>query len=130
MGRKSPPRRPGTGEYEVGYGKPPKDTQFKPGRSGNPSGHKKYSKSGRMLAMEVLNKRILVTEAGSQRRITIHEAIWNLLATNALKGDIRSTAFLFKTIDQYDLPSDSNTEGRITIEFVEPRPRADSKPPR
>jgi Family of unknown function (DUF5681) len=130
MGRKSPPSRPNTGEYEVGYRKPPKDTQFKPGRSGNPSGHKKHLKSRKTVAMETLNKRILVTEAGRQRRITIHEAIWTTLATNALKGDIRSMAFLLKSIEQCDLPSDSNTEGRITIEFVEPPPRPDSKPPR
>jgi hypothetical protein len=29
------PREP---DYEVGYGKPPKDTQFKKGKSGNPRG--------------------------------------------------------------------------------------------
>lgn len=28
-------------DYEVGYGKPPKDTRFKKGRSGNPAGRKK-----------------------------------------------------------------------------------------
>ena len=80
--------------------------------------------------MEALNERILVTEAGIQRRITKGEALWKSLVAHALKGDIRSTAFLLKIIDQYDLPSDSNTEGRITIEFVEPPPRPDSKPPR
>jgi hypothetical protein len=125
MGRQSPPGPPGTGEYEVGYGKPPKDTQFKPGRSGNPSGHKKHSKSGKTLLMEALNERILITEAGIQRRITKREALWKSLVAHALKGDIRSTAFLFKIIEQYDLPSDSDTEGRITIEFVEPPPRPD-----
>ena len=130
MGRKSPPRRPGTGEYEVGHGKPPKHTRFKLGQSGNPDGHKKQLKSSKTLAMEALNKRILVTEAGSQRHITIHEAIWKSLVACAVKGDIRSTVFRLKMIDQYDLPSDSNTEGRITIEFVKPPPRPDSKPPR
>jgi hypothetical protein len=49
MGRKSPPRCPGTGKYEVGYGKPPKDTQFKPGQSGNPKGYKKHVKSLKTL---------------------------------------------------------------------------------
>jgi Family of unknown function (DUF5681) len=129
-GRNSPPSRPGTGEYEVGYRKPPKDTQFKSGQSGNPSGQKKQLKSGKTLAMEALNERILVTKAGRQRRITIHEAIWRRLVTNALKGDIRSMAFLLKIIEQYNLPADSNTEGRMTIEFVKPPSRPDSKPPR
>ena len=61
MGRKSPPSRPGTGEYEVGYRKPPKHTQFKPGQSGNPKGYKKHLKSLKTLLMEALNERILVT---------------------------------------------------------------------
>ena len=33
-------------QYEVGYGKPPKSTQFKPGRSGNPKGRTKGSRNG------------------------------------------------------------------------------------
>jgi Family of unknown function (DUF5681) len=129
MGRRSKPSAPGTGEYEVGYGKPPKDSQFKGGQSGNPKGHKKRLKSGKTLLMEALNERVLVTETGIQRRITKGEALWKSLVARALKGDIRSTAFLLKIIDRYDLPSYSNTEGRITIEFVEPPPRPDSKPP-
>jgi hypothetical protein len=74
MERQSPPSRSGTGEYEVGYRKPPKDTQFKPGQSGNPDGHKKHSKSVKTLLMEALNEHILVIEAGIQRRITKGEA--------------------------------------------------------
>jgi hypothetical protein len=30
--------RPAPGGYEVGYGKPPKDRQFRKGQSGNPGG--------------------------------------------------------------------------------------------
>ncbi len=29
------------GDYEVGFGKPPRHTRFRPGRSGNPSGRPK-----------------------------------------------------------------------------------------
>ena len=34
-------RRAEPGSYEVGYGKPPKHTQFKKGQSGNPKGRPK-----------------------------------------------------------------------------------------
>ena len=36
-------------KYEVGYGKPPKRTQWKPGQSGNPKGKKKGLKSVKQL---------------------------------------------------------------------------------
>ena len=34
-----------TGGYKIGKGKPPKDTQWKPGQSGNPKGRPKAAKS-------------------------------------------------------------------------------------
>ena len=35
----------GKKDYEVGYGKPPKSGQFKPGQSGNPKGRPKGAKN-------------------------------------------------------------------------------------
>ena len=35
-----PPKKP-FGAYVVGFGKPPKNTQFQPGQSGNPKGKPK-----------------------------------------------------------------------------------------
>jgi Family of unknown function (DUF5681) len=53
MSRKK--RRP-TGRYRIGYCKPPKRTQFKRGRSGNPKGRKKGSRNrvNQDLAMDEL----------------------------------------------------------------------------
>ena len=47
MSKRQPPGRPGhgverSGDYEVGYGKPPVNTQFKPGQSGNPKGRPRF----------------------------------------------------------------------------------------
>ena len=56
--------------YTVGYGKPPKDTQFKKGKSGNPLGRRKK----RMLdngAKEPLSfQKALIDELKSPIRIT------------------------------------------------------------
>jgi hypothetical protein len=49
-------RRP-SGDYEVGYGKPPKHTRFKPGQSGNPKGRPKASKDFRSLLHRALFKK-------------------------------------------------------------------------
>ena len=42
-------------DYEVGYGKPPKDKQWKPGQSGNPSG----KPAGTNNLVERLKKRLI-----------------------------------------------------------------------
>ena len=51
--------------YDVGFGKPPKNSRFKPGQSGNPKGRPKGAKGLRTELKEELSERISVTEGGS-----------------------------------------------------------------
>jgi Family of unknown function (DUF5681) len=50
------PMRPSStsGEYTVGYGRPPQHTRFQPSRSGNPKGRAKSSKNLSTLFSEEL----------------------------------------------------------------------------
>ena len=50
--------------YEVGYGKPPKHTRFKPGQSGNPKGRKPGSKNVMTLLEQTLFDTVKVRENG------------------------------------------------------------------
>ena len=78
--------------YKVGYGKPPKATQFKRGRSGNPKGR---SKGTRKLATDLaaeLGEQITVREEGRSRRISKQRALIKSLMARALQGDVRATA--------------------------------------
>ena len=76
--------------YEVGYGKPPKGTQFKKGQSGNPNGRPKGTRNLQTDVKAVLSKRVPVTENGRQRTISTQEAALMRLREKALKGDARS----------------------------------------
>jgi hypothetical protein len=78
-------------DYEVGYGKPPKGTRFKPGQSGNPNGRPKGSKPIPTLVQKELKTRIAVTEGGVTKRMSKGEAIVKRLFGGALKGDLRAT---------------------------------------
>ena len=55
---------------EVGYGKPPKRTQFQKGKSGNPSGRPKGSKNLSTILLQDCNQRVRVSGPKGSRLIT------------------------------------------------------------
>lgn len=74
----------------VGYKRPPKSGQFKPGRSGNPKGRKKGVANFRADLTSELLETIVVRENGRERRITKQRAFVKSLMALAIKGDIRA----------------------------------------
>jgi hypothetical protein len=79
-----------SGDYQVGYGKPPKHTQFKPGKSGNPQGCPKGTKNLKTDLAEELSEKIVVHEGGNSRQISKQRAVVKSLVTRTLKGDARA----------------------------------------
>src|ERR1044071_1619790 len=63
------------GTDEVGYGKPPRSTQFKPGQSGNRAGRPRGSKNFATALEQELNSRVIVTENGRRKRVSKREVI-------------------------------------------------------
>jgi len=75
----------------LGYGRPPKSTQFKPGKSGNPRGRPRGSGNlANDLAAE-LGELITVREGGHYRRVSKQRALVKSLLAKALQGDVRAT---------------------------------------
>jgi hypothetical protein len=85
-------------EYDIGYGKPPKDTQFKPGSSGNPAGRPKGVKNLATDLVDELGEKVLVTEGAKQVTITKQRAMVKSLMAKALKGDVNAANTLIKLI--------------------------------
>jgi hypothetical protein len=95
--RKSTPRarvRPEDDAYEVGYGKPPRAYQFKPGQSGHNPGRTKGAKNEETILRELLQLKVSINEKGKLRKITFLEAILRKVVEDSLRGNIKSVGFL------------------------------------
>ena len=79
---------------DVGYGKPPRRHQFKPGESGNPKGRKKGVKNEVTILQELLQHKVSLNERGKIRKIPLLEAILRKVAEDCLRGNIKSVGFL------------------------------------
>lgn len=76
--------------YKVGYGCPPKDTQFKKGQP-SPRKGKKFNKQNHDdLFWKTLNEKVSVKIGGKIVRMTRHEACLRKHAELALSGDSRA----------------------------------------
>ena len=76
--------------HGYGYGKPPKDKQFKKGKSGNPSGRPKKSSDSREIMSRVLQREYRIRDNGRSRSVTLFEALLLARVDRALRGDTKS----------------------------------------
>ena len=109
-------------DYEVGYAKPPKHTQFKKDQSGNPKGRPKGRRNMRTIVKDVLDSTVTITENGRTRRIKFLEAFVRRLAVKALSGSTRDQNMLLKVINDYapELLKGADLPQLITVQYVLP----------
>ena len=79
---------------EVGYGNPPKHTQWKKGQSGNPSGKKKKEESLFQIMKRLAGQEVVVHKSGVQMSMTQGEAMLTSVFAKAMKGDLACAKFL------------------------------------
>jgi len=86
--------KPDKDPYQVGFGKPPRSTRFKPGQSGNPAGRPRGAKNFAVAIEQELVTRVTVTENGRRRRISKREVIAKHLVNKAASGDLKAIPLL------------------------------------
>jgi uncharacterized protein YdiU (UPF0061 family) len=75
-------------EEEVGYKRPPKSGQFKPGKSGNPRGRPKGTADFKAdLAAEMRQRITLRDKNGRSHKVTKQRALIKLLFSSALQNE-------------------------------------------
>ena len=117
---------PGKGagkDYEVGYGRPPVATRFRPGGIGNPKGRPKKRKTVGQRIQEALMTRVPIEENGRSKSMTAEDVIIRNLVNAAARRDMRAIHALFALRDRYQDsaettldPADLAAEDRKIIE--------------
>ena len=108
----------------VGYRKPPENSRFKAGQSGNPKGRPIGTKNLKTDLGEELQKVITVREGPRAIKISKQLAIIKTLIAKTLRGDARAaitlTSMMYKVLDLGDdaLPADAPL-GSYDIEILE-----------
>lgn len=82
------------GPYEVGYGKPPKNAQFKKGQSGNLKGRPRGTLNLATVLERTLREQVVVKENGRRKVITKLEAAVTQLVNKAASGDAHAMRHL------------------------------------
>jgi hypothetical protein len=124
-----PSAAPEACDYDVGFCKPPKDGQFKKGKSGNPRGRPKGAKGLKAIGRALLLEKVTVRTGGSQKKVARIEALVMKQIEQALKGDAKAmqalTALYTLAVpetpaadSQTQHPALSETDEAILAEFA------------
>lgn len=96
MGKKR--RKDKSRDYEVGYGRPPRHSQFQKGQSGNPQGRPKEPTTFMDSLNKLLSKDVKIIKDGKEYKITGLSAVSQKYLNMVLSGDYKyMKLFLDKT---------------------------------
>lgn len=108
-----------SGDYPVGYGRPPRHTQWKKGQSGNPSGKKTRAKTMRDKLRAILGEKIVVTRNGVQTVMASDEAMLHAAVQKAIRGDTPTFKLIFAHASEGESGAEAVPELEVTDADIE-----------
>jgi Family of unknown function (DUF5681) len=95
-GRNNSDPRDDQWNYEVGYGRPPKHSRFKPGQSGNPQGRRKGTENLKTQLRDACTDLVPVRDGSKTRMVPAIVVVLRVLLNKAIKGDLRAIQLVLK----------------------------------
>jgi hypothetical protein len=95
-------------DFVVGYKKPPQQTRFQPGRSGNPRGRPKQNRTVTEIVSRQLRRKVTVNDGHQTRKVPVVDAIVMTHISKAAKGDHKSTKFVFEALEVANADANNN----------------------
>jgi hypothetical protein len=95
------PKKPAS-SGNVGYRRPPKSTQFRAGRSGNPAGRPKGVRNFKTELQATLQTPVKVNRNGRVRTVSTQHASLMVLREKALSGDLRAIGHYISLAREFD----------------------------
>lgn len=102
--------------YLIGYGKPPTQTRFKPGHSGNQKGRPRGGRNLKTELAEEMQESIVIHEGGKRKKVSKQRAIIKRLAEKSLTGDVRAARELL--LLSLRVNGSSNSQQAQLLRFV------------
>jgi Family of unknown function (DUF5681) len=99
--------------YEVGYKKPPKNTQFKKGVSGNSSGRPKKKNDNKQTFKAIFDKRVRAQIGGKQQQMNGLEIILWQLRVKASAGDLSAVRLYIDLLKYFDLDKSDEPNAQL-----------------
>lgn len=103
-------------DYDVGYAKPPKHTQFRKGQSGNPKGRPRRDDSIGGILERTLSRRATITDGGKTKTVSLMEYAIMSSVDKAMKGSVRDLEKLIQMISKY-VPEANTSANDMPEEF-------------
>ena len=105
---------------DIGFGKPPKHTQFRKGHSGNPKGRPKGSKNINVLIRKALEEKVTVKGPGGTRSISKFEAALMQQANKVANGDPRAFQVVLRLHEKVQEQEPSLNAPEFVVNFIDP----------
>lgn len=107
-----------SGDYSVGYCRPPEGSRFKPGGNPNPRGRPKGSAKPESLLQRELRKKVTITENGQKKQVTKAEIIKMRLINMAMEGNMPAIKEVMRLQSELNFPNELKAENALLREKI------------